>query len=136
MNVSERAEPMTANRPLIPVAGPRSAPATGSYAPALVGGGLIFVSGQGSIDENGAIVPGTIEEETARTLANVLALVRAAGGDLDRIARCTCYLADIGEFDRFDAAYRAFFGDHRPTRTTVQAGLDGIRVEIDAIAIA
>ncbi|MEQ8964463.1 MAG: RidA family protein [Azospirillaceae bacterium] len=127
---------MTDKTPLVPVAAPGSAPATGSYAPALVGGGLIFVSGQGPIDETGAIVAGTIEEETTRTLANVLVLVRAAGGDLDRIARCTCYLADIAEFDRFDAAYRAFFGDHKPTRTTVQAGLDGIRVEIDAIALA
>lgn len=113
---------------------PNAATATGGYAPALVWRDLVFVSGQGSIDSAGTTIPGTIEEETERTLRNIQELLRAAGSDLDRVLKCTCYLADIADFDSFDAAYRAVFGSHLPARSTVQAGLDGIKVEIDAIA--
>jgi 2-iminobutanoate/2-iminopropanoate deaminase len=40
----------------------------------------------------------------------------------------------MSDFDRFDAVYRRVFNGHLPTRTTVQAGLGGLKVEIDAIA--
>lgn len=113
---------------------PESAPAAGAYAPALVFRDLVFVSGQGPLDRDGNIVSGTIEEETERTLRNVEALLVAAGSDLGHVLKCTCYLADIADFDRFDAVYRRVFAGHLPTRTTVAAGLLGIKVEIDAIA--
>lgn len=121
--------------PISPIEAPNASPATGGYSPALVWRDLVFVSGQGPIDKTGNIVAGTIEAETILTLRNIEALLRAAGSDLDKVLRCTCYLADIADFDRFDAVYREVFADHRPTRTTVQAGLDGIKVEIDAIAV-
>jgi 2-iminobutanoate/2-iminopropanoate deaminase len=126
---------MTDPSPFTVIASPGGAPATGGYSPALVWKDLVFVSGQGPIDGNGAIVSGTIEAETEMTLRNVEALLKAAGSSLDRVVKCTCYLADIGDFDRFDAAYRKVFAGHRPTRTTVGAGLVGIKVEIDAIAV-
>lgn len=113
---------------------PSGAPATGAYSAALVWKDLVFVSGQGPIAGRGQVVSGSIESETELTLRNIQALLRAAGSDLDRVVRCTCYLADIADFDRFDATYRAVFAGHLPTRTTVQAGLAGIKVEIDAIA--
>lgn len=121
--------------PFTPVASPDAAPATGSYSAALVWRDLVFVSGQGPIDPQGAVIPGTIEEETRLTLDNLAAHLAAAGSDLAHVVKCTCYLADIADFDRFDRAYRTAFGGHRPTRTTVAAGLDGIKVEIDAIAV-
>jgi 2-iminobutanoate/2-iminopropanoate deaminase len=120
--------------PFTAIVAPGGAPATGSYTPALRCGDLVFVSGQGPIGPDGAIVAGSIAEETALTLSNIRALLRAAGADLDRVVRCTCFLADIGDFEAFDAAYRDAFGGHRPCRTTVGAALDGIKVEIDAIA--
>ena len=109
-------------------------PPTGSYVPATVWEGLVFVSGQGPIGRDGSAVCGSIEEETALTLSNIEAVLRAAGTSLERVLKCTCYLSDIALFDRFDAAYRSFFGDQLPARTTVAAGLDGIKVEIDVIA--
>ncbi len=118
----------------IPVTKSRGAPPAGSYTPALVFRDLVFVSGQGPLDPSGAIVSGTIEEETERTLRNVEALLVAAGSSLDHVLKCNCYLADIEDFDRFDEAYRRVFAGHLPTRTTVEAGLAGIKVEIDAIA--
>ena len=108
---------------------------TGSYSPGMQWGDLIFVSGQGAIDADGNIVAGTIESETALTIRNIAAVLQAAGSDLDHVLRCTCYLADMAEFARFDRAYAEAFEGHRPARTTVAAGLDGIKVEIDAIAV-
>lgn len=121
---------------LVPVASRKDgAIPTGSYSPAIQWGDLIFVSGQGAIDIDGHVVAGTIESETALTIGNIAAVLEAAGSDLSHVLRCTCYIADMAEFERFDRAYAAAFGDHRPARTTVAAGLDGIKVEIDAIAV-
>jgi 2-iminobutanoate/2-iminopropanoate deaminase len=112
---------------------PAAAPNTGSYSPALRFGPFIAVSGQGPIDPSGAVVPGDIRAQTALTLDNVRRLVEAAGGRMDQVVRCTCFLADISDFDAFDEVYRTYFRDPLPTRTTVAAGLDGILVEIDAL---
>lgn len=109
---------------------------TGGYTPALVAGDYVFVSGQGPLDPATLEVRGaTVAEQTRLTLENVVALVRAAGGEPQDIVRCTCYLAAIDSFAEFTAAYEAFF-DHepRPTRTTIGCQLAGILVEIDCIA--
>lgn len=53
---------------------------------------------------------------------------------MDQVVQCTCYIHDIDEFPEFDTAYRAAFSEPYPTRTTIEAGLDGILVEIDAMA--
>ena len=122
---------MTAKRRIVD---PFAAPNTGAYSPALRFGPWVMVSGQGPIDANGAIVAGDIGAQTALTLENVRRLVQAAGGTLDDVVKCTCFLSDIADFQAFDAVYRSFFRDPLPCRTTVEAGLDGIRVEIDAMA--
>lgn len=108
----------------------------GAYSAAVVAEGrMIFVSGQGPVFDRETKC-GEIEDETELTLRNVVAAVEAAGGTKDSIARCNCFLADIGSFDRFNAAYRQFFEPRFPARTTVGATLtDGIKVEIDAIAV-
>lgn len=113
---------------------PRSAPNTGSYSPALRVGEWIFVSGQGPIDPEGSVVTGDVASEVRLTLQNICNLVEAAGASMDHVVKCTCYLADMEDFDAFDAAYRQFFGDPPPTRTTVEVGLQGIKIEIDAMA--
>jgi 2-iminobutanoate/2-iminopropanoate deaminase len=82
------------------------------------------------------VIHGTIEEETLLTLSHVQKVVEAAGGTIDDIAKCTVHLEDINDFDRYDAAYASFFQGIKPARTTVQSVLsDGIKIEIDAIAI-
>jgi 2-iminobutanoate/2-iminopropanoate deaminase len=111
---------------------PAAAPSTGAYSHALAFGDFVMVSGQGPLDANGLFVAGTIEEQTTRALENVRLHLEHAGARLDQVVKCGCFLADIGDFDGFDWTYRRFFG--LPCRTTVQAGLGGIKVEIDAIA--
>lgn len=116
------------------ISDPLAATNTGSYSPALRVGDWIFVSGQGPLRPDGSIIEGDIATQTRATLENVKRLVEAAGGTMDHVVRCTCYLADIKYFSEFDTAYRSAFSEPLPTRTTVEAGLDGILVEIDAIA--
>jgi 2-iminobutanoate/2-iminopropanoate deaminase len=108
--------------------------AAGAYSSAVVTEGrLAFISGHGPLVD-GNVVRGTIEEETALTLTNLLQAIEAAGGRKEGVVRCLCFLSDIANFSRFDAAYRQFFGELLPARSTIQAALyDGIQVEIEAI---
>jgi 2-iminobutanoate/2-iminopropanoate deaminase len=109
---------------------------TGAYSAGVLCDGWLFISGQGSLDlSTGAVIHGSIEEETLITLGHIKKIVEAAGGTVDNIVKCTVHLASINDFERFDAAYRSFFTGIKPARTTVQSVLgDGIKIEIDAIA--
>ncbi|TKT92564.1 RidA family protein [Dyadobacter frigoris] len=110
---------------------------TGAYSAGVLAGELLFVSGQGPLDlVTGEVVPGSIEEETRLTLLHIQKIVEAAGGKMDDIVKCTAHLSDINDFDRYNTVYKSFFTGVMPARTTVQSVLsDGIKVEIDAIAI-
>jgi 2-iminobutanoate/2-iminopropanoate deaminase len=99
---------------------------------------LVFVSGQGATNPStGQIAGDDIESQTEQVLRNVAAILEAAGSSLQHVLRCGVFLADIEEFERMNVVYARMFGDHRPTRTTVQVAAlpqKGLRVEIDAIA--
>jgi enamine deaminase RidA (YjgF/YER057c/UK114 family) len=76
-----------------------------------------------------------IEAQTAQTLANVEALLRAAGASLDNVVSCLVHLRDLDDFESFNRVYEARFGDPKPVRTTVGAELvAGMRVEITVVA--
>ncbi len=109
---------------------------TGAYSAGVLIDGWLFVSGQGPLDlATGAVSHGTIEDETRLTLRHVGKVLEASGMTFDDVVKCTCHLADIHDFARFNQVYREFFSGILPARTTVQSGLgDGIKVEIDAIA--
>jgi len=111
---------------------------TGAYSAAVEMDGWVYVSGQGPVDPRTAQpVRGSIEQETEMTLGHVEKLLKAAGCSLEDVVKCTVHLADIKEFDRFNATYRAFFKavPILPARTTVQSVLwNGIKVEIDCVA--
>lgn len=109
----------------------------GPYSQAVVYGGLVFVSGQIPLTPSGEMEPGGVEAQTRRVLANLRAVLEAAGSSLDRVLRTTVYLADLGDF----AAVNAVYGEHftsepRPARVALQAAAlpRGALVEIDAIA--
>lgn len=115
-----------------------TAPAPGGhYAQATVHDGTIYVSGQLSIDPvTGDKRPGSIEEQTRQVLENVVAVVRAAGGDLDTILKVTVFVADVKLWGAVNEVYSAFFGEHRPARAIVPTGAlhYGFLIEIDAVA--
>jgi reactive intermediate/imine deaminase len=118
-----------------------AAPApVGPYSQAIRSGGLVFASGQIPLDPaTGKIVGGEIEDETRQVLANLRAVLEAAGSGLDQVVKATVYLTDLALFPRVNAIYaEAFAVDPAPARVTVEvAGLPlGAQVEIDAIALA
>ncbi len=109
---------------------------TGAYSDALIVDGILYVSGQASVDfKTSKFQLGTIEEETHRTLQNLKAIIEAAGSSMDKVIKCTVHLADIKDFDRYNKIYSSYFGDIKPTRTTVQSVMaENLKVEIDCIA--
>ena len=112
---------------------------TGAYSSGVLCDGWLYVSGQGSLDyKTGEVLPGTIAEETTRTLEHVEKIIQAAGGTMADIVKCIVHLESIGDFDKFNDTYAAFFKSRGvtilPARTTVQSTLLDIKVEIDAVA--
>lgn len=108
---------------------------TGAYSDGVLTDGLLFVSGQASVDfKTSTFVLGSIEEETTRTMDNIKAIIEAAGATMEDVVKCTAHLADIKDFERYNKIYATFFTGVKPARTTVQSVLaENIKVEIDAI---
>jgi len=107
-----------------------------AYSQAVVSGDMIFVSGQVATNPvTGSIDATSMEDQVTQALRNIEAIVKAGGGTKGDIVRCGVFLADLNDFAAMNQAYKEFFGDALPARTTVQAGLGTLRVEIDAIAV-
>ncbi len=109
----------------------------GAYSQGLRAGDFIFVSGQGPIDPlTGQIAGGSIEEQTARVLENIKAILAAGGATMADVVKVSAHLRDMELFPRYNKVYATYFPDPKPARTTVgsQLPLEGVLVEIDAIA--
>ncbi|WP_077037855.1 RidA family protein [Pelomonas sp. KK5] len=101
-------------------------------------GPMLYLSGQlGNLPGQMALIPGGIEAESRQTLENIRAILRGQGLDLQHLVRCTVMLADMGEWPRFNAVYKEFFGD-TPLPARSAFGCNGLalgaRVEIECIA--
>lgn len=119
---------------------PSAPEAIGPYSQAVVcrPGRLVFLSGQIPIDpRTGTLVGGDIAQQTRQVLANLDAILIAAGLARWNVVKTTIYLTDLADFGLVNEVYAEFFGGHRPARATVQvSGLPkGARVEIEAIAV-
>lgn len=111
----------------------------GHYSQAVVHGGVAYIAGLLPVEAGtNRKVFGEIEEEAAQVFRNLDAILAASGSSRDRVLRCTVYISDLELWGRFNAAYAAFFGEHRPARTVVPVpGLHyGFKVELDAVAAA
>jgi enamine deaminase RidA (YjgF/YER057c/UK114 family) len=75
-----------------------------------------------------------VEAQARQVLTNLGAVLTELGIGFDRVVRTNVYLSDIAHFDAVNRAYREFFPEPFPARTTVAAQLRGILVEIDAVA--
>jgi 2-iminobutanoate/2-iminopropanoate deaminase len=115
-----------------------NAPApAGHYSQAIVHNGLVYVAGQLPIDPaTGEKKLGPIEEQAERVLANIRAILQAAGSDLDRVLKMTVYISDISLWSRVNEVYTRMLGDHRPARAVVPVKElhYGFQIEIEAIA--
>lgn len=116
---------------------PNAPTPAGHYSQAVVHGGLVFVAGQLPIDpRDPSREPGTIEDQTARALSNIAAILAAAGTGLDHVVQMTVYVSDVSLWGKVNAVYSRVMGDHRPARAIVPAGelRHGMLIEIQAIA--
>ena len=115
----------------------KQAPAAiGPYSQAIGMGNFVYCSGQLGLDPaSGNLVEG-VAAQARRSLDNLGAVLREAGLGIDRVMKTTIFLVDMKDFATVNEVYGAFFGDHRPARSTVAVAAlpKGGLVEIEAIA--
>ena len=105
------------------------------------GARLLFVAGQVGWDEDQQLVGNGFAEQFARALANVVTVVREAGGDPEHLARLTIYVVDHHEYlaalKEIGDAYRGIMGRHYPAMALVEVAAllePGAKVEIEGTA--
>ena len=111
--------------------------AIGPYSQGVDAGNLVFVAGQvGRHPETGELEEG-IEAQTERAMKNIAAILDAAGLTWANVAKTTCLLADINDFDAFNGVYTRFVSDPKPARATyaVKDLPRSALVEVEAFAV-
>jgi 2-iminobutanoate/2-iminopropanoate deaminase len=110
--------------------------AIGPYSQAVVADGFVFCSGQIALDASGALVGGDAAAQTRQVMANLAAVLDAAGCSLGSILKTTIYLKNMNDFAAVNEAYAKALGSHRPARATVEVSRlpKDVLVEIDCIA--
>ena len=111
--------------------------AIGPYSQGIIVGGLLFASGQIPINPATGEIEGTdIVTQAEQVMKNIGAILAEAGTDYTRVAKTTCFLADMGDFAAFNEVYGAAFGDHKPARSCVAVKTlpKGVLAEVEVIA--
>jgi 2-iminobutanoate/2-iminopropanoate deaminase len=114
---------------------PNAPAAIGPYSQAMVAGDLLFTSGQIPLRADGTLNDGDITEQTTQVLANLKAVIEAAGASLNKVVKTTVFLKNLDDFVAMNKVYGETFGSHRPARATVQVAKlpRDVLVEIEAI---
>ncbi|MET9142075.1 RidA family protein [Streptomyces parvulus] len=108
----------------------------GAYSQGVVAGGLLFTAGFGPQDPVTGEVPEGVGPQTAQVLRNVRAVLAEEGLTPRDVVKVTAHLQHLNrDFAAYDAAYREFFDEPCPVRTTVGSDLMDILVEIDVVAV-
>lgn len=111
--------------------------ALGPYSAATVAAGLVFVSGQGSLD-NGVPVEGTTREQTELGLQNLKRVLAEVDCTLTDVVQVRVFLLDIADYADMNAVYEQHFTPPYPARTAlaVRDIPAGLRIEIECVAVA
>jgi 2-iminobutanoate/2-iminopropanoate deaminase len=106
------------------------------YNQAIVAGDLVFVAGQLGLRPGDTAVEGDIGSQTEQALANLAAILEAAGSSMDKLVKTSVFLADLDDFQGMNDVYATKVGDRPPARSTFQVARlpSGALVEIEAIA--
>lgn len=118
-------------------------PPTGfSHAVTATGSRLVLLAGQTALDAHGAIVPGGLPEQFEKALSNLLAALRAAGGEPADLARVTVYATDVGAYRaharELGAVWRRLAGRDYPAMAvigTTRLWDEQALVELDGVAV-
>ncbi|MCX7190030.1 MAG: RidA family protein [Methylotenera sp.] len=114
---------------------PNAPAAIGPYSQAMVVGDFLFTSGQIPLRADGTLNDGDITVQTTQVLANLKAVIEAAGANLNKVVKTTVFLKNLDDFVAMNTVYGNTFGSHTPARSTVQVAKlpRDVLVEIEAI---
>ncbi len=107
------------------------------FSSAVQVGDVLYLSGTvGNLPGESTLVAGGIQAETRQTMENIKAMVERFGSAMDRVVKCTVFLADMAEWEAMNSVYRTYF-KQMPARSALGAsGLAlGARVEIECVAV-
>ena len=110
----------------------------GPYSQAIHTGNRVFTSGQIAMDPaSGKLIEGGIKEQTRQVMANLEAVLEAAGTDFSKVIKATVFLDDIKDFAPFNEVYAEFFPSDPPARSAFQvAALPlGAKVEVEMVVL-
>ena len=116
---------------------PNASAPGGHYSQAVLHNGLVYLSGILPITPDGRkLADATISEQTKQVLANLDAILQAAGSQRSNVVKVTVFVSDIHAWGTVNQLYTEFFGDHRPARSIVPVGPlhYGLSLELEAIA--
>lgn len=118
------------------VATDKAAAAIGPYSQGVVSGGILYSSGQIPLTASGELVEGTIAGQTHQVFSNLKAVLGEAGSSLGDVIKTTVFIKDMNDFAEMNEIYAAYFGDHKPARSTVEVARlpKDVKVEIEVIA--
>ena len=119
------------------VSTPNAPAAIGPYSQANATDQLVFTSGQIPLTPAGTLVEGDVQVQTKQVLANLEAVLEAAGSSLEQVIKCTVFLADMADFKAMNEVYATAFPNDPPARSTFEVArlpMDA-KVEIEAVAL-
>lgn len=111
--------------------------AIGPYSQAIKAGNMLFCSGQIPVDPATGTIPEGIKAQTAQSLANVKAILAAAGASVENVVKTTVFLADMSLFGEMNEVYAQNFTEPFPARSAVAVRElpKQVLVEIEVIAV-
>lgn len=109
--------------------------AAGHFSHAVVANGLVFVSGQIGMVPGTTTIPDNFAEQVRQCIRNMENILKQAGCGLSDIIKVNTYLSDATRFNEYNEVYKEFFSSNAPARTTCAAGLIGVWIEMDCIAL-
>ena len=112
--------------------------AIGPYSQAIKANGMVFTSGQIAINPaNGKVEETTIEGQTEQVMKNLGAVLKQAGSSFEKTIKTVCFLADMGDFGKFNEIYGKYFTS-KPARSCVAVKTlpKNVLVEVECVALA
>lgn len=111
--------------------------AIGPYSQGVLGGNLIFVSGQLPVNPETGELQADIATATRQSLENIAAILASANSSMDKIIKTTVFMTDLKNFPIMNQAYAEFFPNEAPARSTIEVAAlpKGAKLEIEAIAL-
>lgn len=125
------------NESLLKVSTEKAPAAIGPYSQAIVAGGVLYTSGQIPVNpETNAIAGDTIEEQAEQVMKNLGAVLTEAGTTFEKVVKTTCFIADMGDFAKFNEIYAKYFTE-KPARSCVAVKTlpKNVLCEVEVIAV-